>query len=75
MNVLLIGSRIVVSALAQEITDTYLGSQFDASQEHSVRRLNRVKAIERRYMPSAPKCSLYLLQQIPDPSNRETRAS
>ena len=55
MNVLLIGSHIVVPALAQEITKTYLGSQFDVSQERSVRRLNGVKAIERRYMPSAPK--------------------
>ena len=55
INVLVMGPLIVGSALAQEITKTYLGSQFDVSQERSVRRLNGVKAIERRYMPSAPK--------------------
>ena len=52
MNVLVMGSRIVGSALAQEITAAYLGANFDSSEERFLRRLNKVKAIERRYMPS-----------------------
>jgi ribose 5-phosphate isomerase B len=55
MNVLVMGSRIVGPALAQEITKAYLGAKLDTSQERFVRRLNKVKAIERRYMPSAAK--------------------
>ena len=53
MNVLVMGSRIVGPALAQEITEAYLGAKFDKSQERFVRRLNKVKAIEQQYMPSA----------------------
>jgi ribose 5-phosphate isomerase B len=53
MNVLVMGSRIVGSALAQEITEAYLGANFESSEERFLRRLNKVKAIERRYMPSA----------------------
>lgn len=52
MNVLVMGSRIVGPALAQEITEAYLGANFDRSQERFVRRLNKIKAIERHYMPS-----------------------
>jgi ribose 5-phosphate isomerase B len=53
MNVLVMGSRIVGVALAREMTERYLGATFDASEERFVRRLNKVKAIERLYMPSA----------------------
>jgi ribose 5-phosphate isomerase B len=53
MNVLVMGSRIVGPALAQEIAEAYLGAKFDKSQERFVRRLNKVKAIEQHYMPSA----------------------
>jgi ribose 5-phosphate isomerase B len=55
MNVLVMGSRIIGPALAQEITRAYLEANFDSSQERFVRRLNKVKAIERRYMPSVAK--------------------
>lgn len=55
MNVLVMGSRIVGPALAWEIVEAYLVANFDASQERFVRRLNKVKAIERRYMPGAVK--------------------
>jgi ribose 5-phosphate isomerase B len=50
MNVLVMGSRIIGYALAREITEAYLGANLDTSQERFVRRLNKVKAIERRYM-------------------------
>ncbi len=55
MNTLVMGSRIVGSALAWEIVQAYLGATFDASQERFVRRLNKVKAIERHYMLPAGK--------------------
>ncbi len=61
MNVLVMGSRIVGSALAQEITRAYLGANFDTSQERFARRLNKVKAIECRFMPSATKGPVYLV--------------
>ena len=50
MNVLVMGSRIVGMALAQEITQAYLNSTFADSVERFVRRLNKLKAIERMYM-------------------------
>lgn len=50
MNVLVMGSRIVGVALAHEITERYLSAKFDVSEERFTRRLNKVKAIERRYM-------------------------
>lgn len=50
MNVLVMGSRIVGIALAQEITQAYLNSTFADSVERFVRRLNKLKAIERMYM-------------------------
>jgi ribose 5-phosphate isomerase B len=53
MNVLVMGSRIVGTALAREITEHYLGARFNAAEERFVRRLNKVKAIERFYMRGA----------------------
>ena len=53
MNVLVMGSRIVGAALAREITQAYLAAKFDETEERFIRRLNKVKAIERRYMPGA----------------------
>jgi ribose 5-phosphate isomerase B len=55
MNVLVMGSRIVGPALAWEIVQAYIGANFDESQERFIRRLNKVKAIERRYMLPALK--------------------
>jgi ribose 5-phosphate isomerase B len=52
MNVLVMGSRIVGTALAHDITASYLGAKFNAAEERFVRRLNKVKAIERLYMAS-----------------------
>ncbi len=53
MNVLVLGARIIGSALAFELVDTYLKAKFIATEERFVRRLNKVKAIEALYMPAA----------------------
>lgn len=53
MNVLVMGSRILGAALAHDIVDRYLSANFDSSQERFIRRLNKLKAIERLYMPAA----------------------
>jgi ribose 5-phosphate isomerase B len=52
MNVLVMGSRIIGVALARDITERFLNATFDTSQERFVRRLNKIKAIERLYMPA-----------------------
>ncbi len=53
MNVLVLGARIIGSSLAYECVDAYLKANFIATEERFLRRLNKVKAIERQYMPSA----------------------
>lgn len=53
MNVLVLGSRITGNLLAYEIAECFLHAAFETSQERFTRRLNKVKAIERFYMPSA----------------------
>lgn len=52
MNVIVLGARIIGSALAFECVDAYLKANFIASEPRFVRRLNKVKAIEKTYMPS-----------------------
>ena len=49
MNVLCLGSRIVGTALAKEITLAFVGAAFTGEERH-VRRLRKVQAIEARYM-------------------------
>ncbi len=53
MNVLVLGARIIGPALAYECVDAYLKANFIASEPRFVRRLNKVKAIEKQYMPEA----------------------
>ncbi len=53
MNVLVLGARIIGPALAFECVDAYLRANFIAEQPRFVRRLNKVRAIEAEYMPSA----------------------
>lgn len=53
MNVLVLGARIIGSALAFACVDSYLQANFIAGEERSVRRLNKVKAIEATYMSAA----------------------
>ena len=47
MNVLCLGSRVVGSALAQELVDAFLNARFETDQERHVRRHHKVLAIER----------------------------
>ena len=53
MNVLVLGARIIGSALAYECIEAYLKANFIATEERFLRRLNKVKAIEKQYMPAA----------------------
>ena len=47
MNVLCLGGRVVGLALAEEIVASFLGAKFSGEERH-VRRLEKVKAMERR---------------------------
>ncbi len=49
MNVLCLGARIIGPALAFEIVDAFLGASFSGEERHQ-RRLDKVLAIEARYM-------------------------
>ena len=53
MNALVLGARIIGPALAFELVDAYLRAEFTATEERLVRRLNKVRAIEKQYMPDA----------------------
>lgn len=55
MNVLVMGARIIGGSLAAELVRAYLGARFQSEQPRFVRRLNKVLAIEAKYMPSAAK--------------------
>ena len=48
INVLVLGGRIVGAALAQELVWAFVGARFSGEERH-VRRLEKVKAIEKRY--------------------------
>lgn len=50
MNVLVLGSRIIGYALAFELVATFLNAHFQSNEARFVRRLNKVKAIEARFM-------------------------
>jgi ribose 5-phosphate isomerase B len=49
MNVLVMGSRVIGPALAQELVSAYLSGNFTKEERH-MRRLNKVRAIEERSM-------------------------
>ena len=49
MNVLVLGGRIIGSALAHELVEAYLAARFSGDERH-VRRLEKVKALEARFM-------------------------
>jgi len=49
MNVLCVGARVVGSALACEIVDTFIGARFSREERHQ-RRLDKILAIESRYV-------------------------
>jgi ribose 5-phosphate isomerase B len=50
MNVLVLGSRVIGQALAFDIVAAYLAARFQPSEERFVRRLNKLKKIEQRYL-------------------------
>lgn len=50
MNALVLGARIIGQALAFDLVKSYLDAKFTATEERFVRRLNKVRAIEERYM-------------------------
>ena len=50
MNVLVLGARIIGSALAFELVASFLHATFQKQEERFVRRLNKVMAIESRYL-------------------------
>ena len=58
MNVLVLGARIIGSALAYELVEAFLRAEFGATEERLVRRLNKVRAIEAKYMPDVKGTSL-----------------
>ena len=53
MNVLVMGARIIGSALAFDPVASFLHAHFQKQEDRFVRRLTKLKAIEARYMPEA----------------------
>ena len=53
MNVLVLGGRIVGPALAHELVRAFVGARFSGEERHA-RRLEKVKALEKRYAPPDP---------------------
>jgi ribose 5-phosphate isomerase B len=54
MNVLVLGSRIIGIALAQDLVKVFLGAKFSEEDRHR-RRLDKVKTLEAKYLrESAP---------------------
>ena len=49
MNVIVLGARIIGTALAHELVDTFLNAKFAANEERFTRRFNKVLAIEAKY--------------------------
>jgi ribose 5-phosphate isomerase B len=49
MNVIVLGARVIGSALAFEVVDAFVGATFIASEERFARRFKKVLAIEARY--------------------------
>ena len=49
MNVIVLGARIIGTALAYEVVDAFIGAKFIASEERFTRRFKKVLAIEAKY--------------------------
>lgn len=52
VNVLVLGARVIGSALARELVAAFLQARFSGEERH-VRRLDKVKAIEARFLQHA----------------------
>jgi len=50
MNVLVMGARIIGSALAFELAHAFIGATFQSQEPRFVRRFNKVQAIEAEHM-------------------------
>jgi ribose 5-phosphate isomerase B len=48
MNVLVLGARVIGTALAKELVEAYCRANFTHEERH-VRRLNKIRALELRY--------------------------
>lgn len=48
MNVLVLGSRVIGTALAHDLVETFLGAKFTGEKRH-VRRLKKVAALEENF--------------------------
>jgi RpiB/LacA/LacB family sugar-phosphate isomerase len=48
MNVLVLGGRIIGTALAHDLVAAFVGARFSGEERH-VRRLDKVKALEKRH--------------------------
>lgn len=53
MNVIVLGARIIGSALAFELVDTFIRAKFISDQERFTRRFKKVLAIEAKYQKSS----------------------
>jgi ribose 5-phosphate isomerase B len=49
MNVIVLGARIIGTALAYEVVDAFIGAKFIANEERFIRRFKKVLAIEAKY--------------------------
>jgi ribose 5-phosphate isomerase B len=50
MNVIVLGARIIASALAYECADAFIAAHFISNEERFTRRYKKVMAIEAKYM-------------------------
>lgn len=50
MNVIVLGARIIASALAYECVDAFIAAQFISNEPRFTRRFKKVLAIEAKYM-------------------------
>ncbi len=48
MNILVLGARVIGSAVARELVDRFLAAQFSGEERHR-RRLEKIAALEKRY--------------------------
>ena len=52
MNILVLGARVIGVEIARELVDHFLAAQFNGEERHR-RRVEKIKALERRYGKSA----------------------
>jgi ribose 5-phosphate isomerase B len=56
MNVLVLGARVIGSALAKDLCTTFLDARFTGEERHR-RRLEKIHSIEQRYSLAKEKIS------------------